>query len=115
MIVYTYQIAKWRQLKGRGVPLIDTTVKSGDPRLAPTWEMVMRHKRGQWSDQEYTDAYYCMLDYWWFQDPEFWEDLMARPVVALGCYCPAHSFCHRYLLVEFLKRITEIDYRGELS
>jgi len=115
MIVYTYQLAHWRRLQKGPVPLVDTTVKTGDPRLAPSWAMVRGIKDGTWSEEEYTRAYNQLLDYWHVQDPLFWEELLCRPVVAFGCYCPAGTFCHRHLLVDFLRRLTDVDYRGELT
>lgn len=75
MILYTYQIPKWRKLKQQG---------------------------------------YRLLDYWWFHDPLFWDEFLALLEVALGCYCPNGDFCHRYLLVEFLREVTDVDYRGEI-
>ncbi len=115
MKLYTYQIPHWRRLQGCGVPLVDTTVKSGDPRMAPTWAMVMSVKSGTLSEEEYTRAYNEMLDYMWFADPAFWDDLLRQPRIALGCYCPAHTFCHRYLLTDFLVRHTHATYHGELT
>ena len=115
MIVYTYQLAHWRRLAKTGVPLVDTTVKTGEQRLAPSWDMVLGIKRGTVSEEEYTRLYYARLDHWWFQDPLFWDELLTHPVLAFGCYCRAGTFCHRHLLVEFLKRVTHVEYRGELT
>lgn len=115
MKLYTYQIAQARRLQGCGVPLVDTTVKSGDLRLAPTWDMVLEIKRRTLSEEEYTRRYHLMLDYAWFADPLFWDDLLRQPRIALGCYCPAHTFCHRYLLTDFLVRHTYATYHGELD
>lgn len=115
MILYTYQLAHWRRLKDRGIPLVDTTVKTGYVQLAPHWWMVLNHKRGLLSDGLYTDHYRQLLDYWWFRDPVFFDELLKHPTLAFGCYCPAGTFCHRHLLVEFLTHVTTIDYRGELT
>ena len=115
MIVYTYQLAHWRRLSKGDIPLVDTTVKTGDPRLAPTWGMVLGIKRGEMSEAAYTEAYQDILNYWWFQDPQFWDELLSNPVLAFGCYCKAGEFCHRHLLVDFLRKVTDVDYRGELT
>jgi hypothetical protein len=115
MIVYTYQLAHWRRLQKTQVPLVDTTVKTGDVRLAPTWDMVLSIKRGALSEDDYSRLYFERLDYWWFHDPMFWDELLTHPVLAFGCYCRAGQFCHRHLLVDFLRRVTEVDYRGELT
>lgn len=113
--IYTYQIPKWRGLLKFGIPLIDTTVKTGDPRLSPTWSMVLGVKRGTWTEAQYTCAYHQLLDYWWFADPLFFDTLLTHPRFALGCYCTPHHFCHRYLLAEFLAQHTHATYCGELT
>lgn len=114
MKVYTYQISQWRRFQHMGIPMIDTTVKSGAIQLAPDWRMVMSWKQGQMSDLEYTHHYKAILEYWWFQDPYYFEWLLQLPVVAFGCYCKANTFCHRYLLVDFISAVADIEYRGEL-
>lgn len=112
---YTYQVSQHRRLKERGVPLIDTTVKSGYVQVAPRWDMVLGHKRGQLSDAAYTDQYHELLDYWWFQDPDFFHWLLAPPVIALGCYCRPGAFCHRHLLAAFLSTVSDRPIIGELT
>lgn len=115
MHLYTYQIGKWRQLQPLGVPLLDTTVKSGVPWLAPTWDMVMGVKKGRLSEQAYTEAYNEILDYTFFHSPHLWDDLFRHSHLAVGCYCQAHTFCHRYLLAEFLQKVGHVTYHGELT
>jgi hypothetical protein len=115
MIVYTFQLAKWRQCKLRQIPYIDTTVKSGCVQLAPHWDMVLGVKSGELPEKEYTERYYEILDYYFFNDPVFFDDLIRMETVAFGCYCPPGKFCHRLLLVEFLRCIAEVDYRGEIE
>lgn len=115
MELYTYQVAHWRRLQNRGIRLVDTTVKTGCVQLAPTWEMVLGVKRGTLSEAQYTTHYQQILEYWWFRDPLFFDDLMQTPRLAVGCYCAAGQFCHRHLLVGFLQHITPLEYRGELT
>lgn len=88
MECYTYQLSQWRSLQGFDGVLIDTTVKTGDPRLAPTWDMVWGVKKGTWSERAYTELYYARLDHYWFSDPLFFDTLCRHPRVAFGCYCP---------------------------
>lgn len=114
MNVHTYQIAQWRRLPKDGLVAIDTTVKSGAIQLAPTWEMVLGIKKGVLSQNDYSKQYRALLDYWWFQDPAFFDELLALPDVAFGCYCKPGVFCHRHLLVNFLAEVTVINYLGEL-
>lgn len=115
MILHTYQIAKWRKVDKLGIHRLDTTVKSGEALLAPTWNMVLGHKAGTISDSEYEALYIAMLEERIIAFPDFFDWLTARTEIALGCYCKAGAFCHRHLIVKFLKQITEVDYRGEIE
>ncbi len=114
MKLYTYQIAQWRRLKDSGIPLLDTTVKSGVIELAPKWEMVLDHKKGLITDAEYSKRYEEIFIHWWYESPLFFEELMKREVVAFGCYCKAGAFCHRHLAVKHMSNITDVVYLGEL-
>ncbi|AAL83052.1 hypothetical protein FDI90_gp221 [Pseudomonas phage PA7] len=115
MNVYTYQIAKYKLVIEKGIKPLDITVKSGAYQLAPTWLMVMGHKKGIISDDEYTEAYLSMLEQSLIDNPEFFKWFFQLEEVALGCYCRAGNFCHRHLLVEWLETKTEVIYCGEIS
>ena len=115
MKIYTYQLAKWRSIKRKRVPMLDTTIKSGEELLAPTWGMVIGHKKGVLSDEQYEELYFELLAERYVAFPDFFEWLVSRDVIALGCYCPAGKFCHRLLIVKFLKEITEVDYLVEIE
>lgn len=115
MKVHTYQLAKWRRIKALGILALDTTVKTGAWQVAPSWDLVLGIKKKLITQEEYTRRYYEMLEYNLSRDPAFFYTLRQEPEVALGCYCPPKAFCHRLLLVEFLKRLTDIEYLGELD
>ncbi|BEG72421.1 hypothetical protein [Pseudomonas phage vB_PaeM_PS119XW] len=115
MNVYTYQIAKWRKVRQKHIFPLDTTIKSGEELLAPTWNMVMGHKAGAITDEQYEDAYMDILSERYAAFPDYFEWLTELDKVALGCYCPAGKFCHRHILVKFLKEITEVNYLGEIE
>ena len=102
MVIYTAQIAQWRKVTSRGVELIDTTVKSGEPAFAPTWQMVMDVKSGALSEVEYRRQYIDLMRESFHAHRAVWEDLMAKENIALGCYCNAGTFCHRYILQEMV-------------
>lgn len=112
---YTYHIPQHRRLKERGVPLLDTTVKTGHVQVAPRWDMVLGHKRGIISDEQYTEQYHALLDYWWFQHSDFFDWVLSHPVIALGCYCRPGAFCHRHLLAAFLSTVSDRPVLGELT
>ncbi len=117
MDVYTYQIAKWRLVKAldSGIVVIDTTVKSGYSQVAPSWDMVMGHKAGTVSDEKYTQMYHDILDYSRQVNPNFWGSLLRLEKIALGCYCSPGKFCHRHLLVNYLRQLTTVNYVAEIG
>lgn len=62
MIVHTLQMAKWRLASKHGFAVVDATVKTGDVKLAPTWDMVLAYKKGELTEDEYTALYTDILD-----------------------------------------------------
>lgn len=112
--VYTYQLAQWRALKELDLELIDTTVRSGESRLAPTWEMVLAVKRGHLDQTAYEREYRALMARSQEADPEFWAALLRQPAFAIGCYCRPYTFCHRYLLLEILLEQEVIVNGGEI-
>jgi hypothetical protein len=112
--IYTFQLGKLENLLFSDIPYYDTTVKSGLWQLAPTWEIVMGVKSRTISEEQYTALYWDMLLQRYHMYPEFFDWLIAHPNIAFGCYCIAGKFCHRHIIVEFLKHITEVRYCGEL-
>lgn len=115
MEVYTYQLANWRKVKDLGIHYMDTTIKSGDPMLAPTWTLLSAYRYFGLSDEDYTKAYNLLLEDRLKESPEYFNELFNIAVLAVGCYCRPGKFCHRHLLVKFLEKHTEIIYRGEIK
>lgn len=121
MELFTVQMGKWRLARDRGIVFLDTTVKSGDALFAPTWDMVMGHKNGTVSDEEYTKLYRQMMIRSWTHNREKWELLLrSNEQVAIACYCPAGVFCHRLLLKDILQELSgklnvPFHYYGELQ
>ena len=119
MKLYTIQLAQWNVAKALGIPLVNTTVKSGLQFLAPIWTMVLDHKDGIISDEEYTILYYTKMARSLENNPEEWGWLLGMEEVAIACYCRHGAFCHRMLLVEIIKRQCEdrgieFAYMGEI-
>jgi len=116
--VYTVNINLANQL---GLLYADVTVKSGDPVFAPTWDMVMGHKEGRVSDDEYIRRYVDMMRRSYRENGARWEALLGQQEVYLACYCrPGARFCHRYILAEILERlgaqiVGEVVERGALA
>lgn len=87
-----------------GVQGLDTTVKSSTGlgrHFAPTWDMVMGHKRGQISDAQYTEQYLRILD----QVPATaWNQLATQAALTVLCYCRDSAYCHTHVLIEYAVR-----------
>lgn len=121
MDVFTMQRGKWRQARNHDILIMDITVKSGFSIFAPTWDMVMGHKQGRISDEEYTKLYYDKMNASWKADRDKWIDtLKITEPVALTCYCREGAFCHRHLLKGMFEKLCErydipFLYYGELS
>jgi uncharacterized protein YeaO (DUF488 family) len=115
MEVYTYQLSRTHKVKDRGIPYMDTSIKSGDWMLAPTWELLAAYKYYGLSEAEYTEQYNQLLESRLIEYPEYFKDLFNIEVLAVGCYCIPGKFCHRHLLVKFLIKHTETINRGEIK
>ena len=112
------------QYRYPGKDRLDITVKGNDVAgkiYAPTWQMVQGFKNKTITEEEYTGQYYNLLIERWNNSQDF-RDSTLRLVNLFGktdrdmtlvCFCPANTFCHRYLLVEFLKHNWAAEYGGE--
>jgi hypothetical protein len=121
--LFTIQIAKWRLARNRDIVFMDTTVKSGFSIFAPTWDMVMGHKLGQISDEEYKKLYYAKMNASWKNEkerPQWLDVIQSKEPIAIGCYCAPGKFCHRHLLKEIFEKLCAARgipffYYGELT
>lgn len=118
--LYTVQLAQRRLAIKQDIPLLDITVKSGDPVFAPTWEMVLEYKSGRLSEMEYTRLYSEMMRKSWTINRSRWLEVCQMEQVAISCYCTNGIFCHRHLLRGFFERVCRgqgipFEYKGELS
>lgn len=119
MKIYTIQLGKWRRAKELGIELIDTTVKSGEPEFAPTWEMVKGVKEGTLSEGDYTKQYIQLMKESMLANRAKWEALIAKEEFALACYCKSGCFCHRYILKDIVSTVARtrgipVEYCGEI-
>ena len=105
--IYTSQYAY------KGDDRIDTTVKTSDGVFAPTWDIVMGHKRGNLSDKEYTEVYLDLMRASYQKNPEAWNAILKRERVTLVCFCKAGNFCHRVLLAKLFEKLGA-TYAGEI-
>lgn len=100
MDLYTIQMAQWRKLQGTDIELIDTTVKSGITPFAPTWDLVMGYKSGEFSEAFYREQYIELMRHSYRTNRPHWLYYLEKDKVALGCMCKAGKFCHRHILKE---------------
>lgn len=110
--LYTVQIAQWRLCKELGIPLLDTTFKSGQPCFAPEQSWVMSYKRGELSEEAYTKLYTQKMRHSFREFHDRWEELKKYDTVAIACYCAAGCFCHRHLFLEMVRKYLELDGIG---
>jgi protein gp37 len=91
---------------------LDITVKSATDWvgkfLTPSWDIVMGHKRGDISDDEYTSRYKQMLRERYAAGSNtatihHW--LRTTDRVVLKCYCREGKFCHRHIAAQVLQSI----------
>lgn len=121
MELYTIQIAKWRIAQAAGIPVYDTTVKSGGNNLfTPNWPMVERYKLGLISEEEYTQLYHHRLKGSYRDRQADWLAWLRQPICAVACYCSPDKFCHRHLLVPLLDKCAQHHqipflYLGEIK
>ena len=79
---------------------------------AYTWKMVMGVKNGAMSRDEYTDQYLRLMRSSYAAHADVWEAILTRERVTIVCFCRAGSFCHRYLLADYLAKLGAV-YCGE--
>lgn len=118
--IYTIQLAQWRVAKKANIELLDITVKSGDSTFSPSKPLLYGFKKGLISKEEYTKIYKEQMEVSREDNYQDWIDLLNREEVALACYCPKNTFCHRHLLVEDLTDLANelgllVVVKGEIT
>lgn len=108
MELYTIAIPQWRKAKARNIELFDITVKSGFKPFAPEASVLWAYKRGEVSDDLYTELYLKRLREQFRASPEVFESFLQREgPIAAACYCTAGKFCHRHLFVSHMVEIAD--------
>lgn len=120
MQLHTVQLAKWRQVAAKQIPLVDTTAKSGLTMFAPHWEHVAAYKNGTMTEADYTALYLEKMRQSYRENKDAWLKFIREPELAIACYCSAGKFCHRLLLKDILQKLCEqqgvpFQYVGELT
>lgn len=106
--IYTIQIGQHRLLKNTDIKFLDVTAKSGWKAFAPDFGDVMKYKRGEMDEQEYTRIYKRRMELSRMANVSLWNNLKKAKKMAIACYCKAGVFCHRHLLKEDFKTYLEL-------
>ena len=119
-VIYTGRVQQHRVYLNLGYVFIDTTVKSGNKLFAPTWDMVMGHKDGTISDEEYLARYRPMMTLSYNNNKQMWVDILtSNAPLVLCCYCKHGVFCHRHSLYSYFQHVAnhlklDVTFPGEL-
>lgn len=118
-MLYTVQMAAISRMPDHIEP-IDITIKSSIApwnTFAPTWVMVEGFKDGSINEAEYKKRYLAVMRNRYKENREPFKKLVEKALssdIALACYCPSETFCHRMLLVDILLKIEpKLIYMGE--
>ncbi len=118
-MLYTVQLSQVKTLPTPTM-IIDITVQSSKPPwniFAPTWEMVKDFKGGKISENQYTEEYMELMRSRYKNNKDIFQQVIQLAMVeniALACYCPPESFCHRHLLKNIFMSIEpRLQYQRE--
>ena len=120
MELYTCTISRMEEAGDFGIYPHDITVKSGDKRFSPTWDLLNRYKCGECLPEQYTEEYLKLMRESYRQDSEYWVSFCKlEESVAIACYCAVGDFCHRHLLRDMLQAVCKshnipFKFMGEL-
>ena len=98
------QLAKWRKAKELNIPILDITAKSGISAFAPDFVVVIDYKNKMIDEFRYTDIYLKKMRNSFATDKDQWLKLLDYDSVALACYCPANTFCHRHIFAKLFEK-----------
>ena len=110
LVVYT------SQYRYSGERRLDITARNGSDLFRPSWEEVAKFKYGKQdakAREEYETYYHAAMLESYKNYKNGWERLLEADWVVLVCYCKADTFCHRYLLADYLVKLGAV-YKGEI-
>jgi uncharacterized protein YeaO (DUF488 family) len=91
-----------------GPDRLDITVKGKDPLgkyFAPTWPMVQSYIKGRLTEKYYEKQYRDMMLLSYANNLDKWRHVFNMGEVTFVCFCKPGSFCHRYILRDFLNEL----------
>lgn len=120
MELYTTRVNRRIMCQTKGITFLDTTIKTGDKRFAPTWDMVTAFKEGRLRPDDYRREYYDLMRKSYVAHKERWLEVVSHTSpVAIACFCQTGLFCHRHLLKTMFEKVClahaiPFVYKGEL-
>lgn len=105
--IFTIQMSKWRKLPDE-IKLISTVAKDKH-FFSPEWKIVDDSKNGRITPLEYEKYYFQSLinklkkDKFSLIKSIQQDSENFNYSLAYSCYCPINKFCHRHLIIKFLK------------
>jgi len=104
------------RMQYRGSDRLDITVKGQDSLgryFAPTWNMVRSIKDGSLTEALYEEEYRRMMLLSYTNNVDKWRRVFDMGEVTFVCFCPTGSFCHRYILRNFISELA--NARNDLT
>lgn len=112
--IWTIHLPHWRLLLPE-VKLLDITYKSGHRAFSPHGHDLGQFKRGEMSEDEYTQRYLEKMHDSRREHRQAWDGLSVGNYKALACYCKAGEYCHRRLFQHVAKtHLESMGWRVEL-
>lgn len=120
-MLYTTYFARLDKLKERFPNAIFISVTRSSKiqvtahflQLAPSWDLISRHKSGVTSDEEYTEEYLSQIKQISHIDSSMkllktLAETKGRTAFLL-CYEAPGKFCHRYILADYLSKLFGVE------
>ena len=94
---------------------IEVSAQGGHFIFAPPRQLLFDYRLGNTTQDQFQKAYYKFLSENYINHRHAWDSILDRKKIILVCSCNAKGKdCHRYLVVNFLKKLGGV-YRGELK
>ena len=109
-----YKLAIYMADEGYGgEDKIDVSFYGGDPVFTPSKQQLLDYKMGKLSREKLQQQYFKFLENSFIQYQYTWDKILDSGKVVLVCSCnAAGKNCHRYILVDFLKKFGAV-FKGK--
>lgn len=98
----------------RGDDRVNVSLYGGLAILLPPKQLLLDYKFGNITEKEFKRAYLECLEESYIHHRYFWEIMVSKRKLVLVCSCGGKGrHCHRYFIIEFLKKLGA-TYKGEV-